>query len=64
MMQRHGKEDTLRRILRFLSSMQLGIILLLLFAAISVFASLQEQKRAMDNIYRSFGLSALWHLRH
>ncbi|NLN07785.1 MAG: cytochrome c biogenesis protein ResB [Firmicutes bacterium] len=54
MMQRHGKEDTLRRILRFLSSMQLGIILLLLFAAISVFASLQEQKRAMDNIYRSF----------
>ncbi|HHX75030.1 MAG TPA: cytochrome c biogenesis protein ResB [Firmicutes bacterium] len=50
----HEKGDTFRQIIRFLSSMQLGIILLLLLAAISVFATLQEQQTAISNIYRSF----------
>lgn len=43
-----------RQILNFLSSMQLGIILLLLLAAISVFATLRPMEEAIEYIYASW----------
>jgi len=43
-----------RQILKFLSSMQLGIILLLLLAVISVLATLREHNTAIQSIYRSW----------
>ncbi len=43
-----------KQILNFLSSMQLGIILLLLLAVISVFATLRPMDEAIANIYTSW----------
>ncbi len=47
-------ESPLRQILKFLSSMQLGIILLLLLAAISVYATTKEMNVAIGSIYTSW----------
>ena len=48
-----ASESPVRQILNFLSSMQLGIILLLLLALISVFATLRPMEIAIDNVYKS-----------
>ncbi|MDW7651348.1 MAG: cytochrome c biogenesis protein ResB [Bacillota bacterium] len=47
-------ESPIKQILTFLGSMQLGIILLLLLAVISVFATTQEMNLAIENVYRSW----------
>ena len=47
-------ENPVRQIVDFLSSMQLGIILLLLLAVISVFATTQEATLAVENVYHSW----------
>ncbi|NLZ39247.1 MAG: cytochrome c biogenesis protein ResB [Firmicutes bacterium] len=46
--------DTFSQLLRFLSSMQLGIILLLALAFISIIATLGEHEAAVQNVYRSW----------
>lgn len=52
--QHNAPDSHLRQIFRFLSSMQLGIILLLLLAVISVYATLKEMEVAIRNIYSSW----------
>ncbi|HZK23897.1 MAG TPA: cytochrome c biogenesis protein ResB [Oscillospiraceae bacterium] len=47
-------KSPLQQLLNFLSSMQLGIILLLLLAVISVFATLKENETAITSIYHSW----------
>ena len=47
-------ESPLLQILNFLSSMQLGIILLLALAVISVFATLREYETAIQTVYKSW----------
>lgn len=51
--QKHSLARTAGQVLKFLSSMQLGIVLLLLLAAVSVLATLREQG-AEQSIYRSW----------
>jgi cytochrome c biogenesis protein len=50
----HQPESPFKQILDILSSMQLGIILLLLLAVISVFATLRPMDEAIENIYTSW----------
>ena len=47
-------ENPVRQIVDFLSSMQLGIILLLILAVVSVFATVQPMELAVENIYHSW----------
>jgi cytochrome c biogenesis protein len=47
-------DNPIKQILNFLSSMQLGIILLLLLAVISVFATLRPMELAIENVYQSW----------
>lgn len=47
-------DSPLKQILDFLCSMQLGIILLLLLAVISAFATLRPMDEAIENIYTSW----------
>lgn len=47
-------ESPLKQTLRFFSSMQLGIFLLLLLALVSAYATLQDMERAIDYIYSSW----------
>lgn len=47
-------DSPLKQIFNFLSSMQLGIILLLLLAVISVFATLRDMQDAIRTIYTSW----------
>ncbi|MCR3922334.1 MAG: cytochrome c biogenesis protein ResB [Firmicutes bacterium] len=47
-------ESPVKQILNFLSSMQLGLILLLLLAITSVFATLRDNEAAITTIYRSW----------
>jgi cytochrome c biogenesis protein len=47
-------ESPIKQIFSFLSSMQLGIILLLVLAVVSVFATLKPNQAAMDAIYTSW----------
>lgn len=47
-------ESPSKQILSFLSSMQLGIILLLLLAVISLFATFRPMELAIENVYNSW----------
>jgi len=47
-------KNMFKGIIKILSSMQLGIMLLLILAAISVFATTREMERAIEYIYRSW----------
>ena len=47
-------ESPVTQILDFLSSMQLGIILILVLAVISAFATMREAEAAITNIYQSW----------
>lgn len=52
--QQPNQASPIKQILNFLSSMQLGIILLLLLAVISVFATTQEMNTAIASVYTSW----------
>ena len=52
--QEKKEQNIISQLLRFLSSMQLGIILILLLAFISIFATLGEQETAVQKVYRSW----------
>lgn len=47
-------DSPLKQVLKFLSSMQLGIILLLVLAAISIYATTRQQDEAIQSIYKSW----------
>ncbi|MBS3949036.1 MAG: cytochrome c biogenesis protein ResB [Dethiobacter sp.] len=47
-------ESPLKQTLRFFSSMQLGLVLLLVLAAVSAYATFQEMERAIGQIYSSW----------
>jgi cytochrome c biogenesis protein len=47
-------ESPIKQIITFLGSMQLGIVLLLLLAVISVFATTQPMTLAIENVYKSW----------
>lgn len=52
--QQTATESPVKQIVNFLSSMQLGIILLLLLAVISLFATFRPMELAIENVYTSW----------